>query len=48
MIVNLMKPGDWCRILENGEVEHVEPCRDGHPTGTVTDVRTGEVVRRPN
>lgn len=40
-----MSPGDLCRILPGPLVEHVAPCPDGHPTGTVTDVRTGQVVR---
>lgn len=39
-------PGDSCRLLGDYKVKHVEGC-DEHPAGTVTDVRTGEVVERP-
>lgn len=37
------KPGDLCQILSNGRVRHFR-C-DQHPDGTVTDVRTGKVIR---
>jgi hypothetical protein len=40
------KPGDYCRICEGGRVKHVEPCRDGHPTGTITDL-SGRIESRP-
>lgn len=40
------QPGDYCRLLGNYLVEHEAPCPDGHATGTVTDVRTGETVIR--
>ena len=36
------QPGDRCRLLGNFRVQHFE-C-DEHPDGTITDVRTGEVV----
>lgn len=38
------KPGDLCRLLGDGLVEHVAPCRDHYATGTITNVRTGKVV----
>lgn len=42
------RPGDRCRFVRDGRrvvaVEHVAPCRDGHKTGTVTDVQTGRII----
>lgn len=49
-----MRPGDWCMYGtdakgdSDGTVEHVAPCPDGHRTGTITDVRTHAVIRRPD
>jgi hypothetical protein len=39
------QPGDGCRLLGGGLVEHVD-CHD-YPAGTVTNCVTGEVVSRP-
>lgn len=36
------KPGDHCQILSGLRVKHID-C-DEHPDGTITDVRTGEVL----
>ena len=36
------RPGDLCVLLGGPLVQHYE-C-DEHPDGTITDVRTGEVV----
>lgn len=43
------QPGDFCRFVGHNPVTHIEhhaPCRDGHPTGTLTDARTGAIVKR--
>lgn len=39
-----LKPGDLCQLLGDFKVRHYS-C-DEHADGTVTDVRTGEVVPR--
>lgn len=41
-----MNPGDWCRFLDHGQIEHVAPCPDGHKTGTITLVTTGEILKQ--
>ena len=38
------KPGDRCRLIGNYQVQHADDC-DEWAGGTITDVRTGKVVR---